>query len=48
MVNLWKNTQHGCLKNMNKKCNNCYHECHCNENLHADEYGICTCNECEC
>jgi len=33
---------------MSKKCNKCYHECHCDEELHADEYGVCTCDECEC
>ena len=31
-----------------KTCKNCYHECHCNDGLHADEYGLCTCEECKC
>ena len=31
-----------------KTCNNCYHECHCNQELHADEYGVCVCEECKC
>ena len=31
-----------------KTCKNCYHECHCNDPLHADEYGLCTCEECKC
>ena len=43
-----KNTQSGCLKNMNKNCSKCNHECHCSEELHADEYGVCTCENCEC
>ncbi len=25
----------------------CNHECHCDEDLHADEYGLCTCEECK-
>jgi hypothetical protein len=31
-------------------CTKCFHPCHCGEDneLHADEYGICTCEECEC
>ena len=35
---------------MNKICNKCNHPCHCGEenDLHADEYGVCTCEECEC
>ena len=30
-------------------CNTCFHPCHCGEekDLHADEYGICTCDECK-
>ena len=34
----------------NAECKHCFHECHCDEisiGLHADEYGICTCNKCE-
>ena len=30
------------------KCKKCYHDCHCNEELHADEYGLCTCEKCMC
>ena len=32
------------------ECKHCHHECHCDEisiGLHADEYGICTCERCE-
>jgi len=29
-------------------CKKCYHDCHCNGDLHADEYGICTCDDCKC
>ena len=31
-------------------CNECHHPCHCGEdnNLHADEYGVCTCEGCKC
>ena len=28
------------------ECTSCNHECHCDEDLHADEYGLCTCEEC--
>ena len=31
-----------------KTCKNCYHECHCDGDLHADEYGVCVCEECKC
>ena len=30
------------------KCKKCYHDCHCSEELHADEYGICVCDNCKC
>ena len=30
------------------KCSNCQHDCHCDGYLHANEYGICTCENCEC
>ena len=30
------------------KCKNCNCDCHCNGDLHADEYGVCTCETCEC
>jgi hypothetical protein len=30
------------------KCKNCNCDCHCNGDLHADVYGICTCDNCKC
>ena len=30
------------------KCEKCHHDCHCKEELHADIYGTCTCENCEC
>ena len=30
------------------KCKKCNHNCHCNGDLHADEYGICVCDNCQC
>ena len=30
------------------KCKDCHHNCHCNGDLHADEYGTCTCGNCKC
>ena len=35
---------------LNKFCDECYHPCHCGEdnNMHADEYGVCTCEGCKC
>ena len=33
---------------MTKKCKDCHHKCHCDGDLHADEYGVCTCDNCEC
>ena len=30
------------------KCKNCHCNCHCNEDLHADDYGVCTCDNCKC
>jgi hypothetical protein len=30
------------------KCKKCHHNCHCDGDLHADEYGTCTCDNCEC
>ena len=30
------------------ECKKCHHDCHCNDGLHADEYGTCTCEKCEC
>jgi hypothetical protein len=31
-----------------KTCKECHHQCHCDGDLHADEYGVCTCGECKC
>jgi len=35
---------------MRSFCNKCYHPCHCGEEseIHSEEYGVCTCDECEC
>ena len=30
------------------KCKKCNHECHCVMELHADEYGLCGCEDCAC
>ena len=30
------------------ECKKCHHDCHCVMELHADEHGICTCEQCEC
>jgi len=30
------------------KCKNCHCDCHCSGDLHADEYGVCTCENCTC
>ena len=30
------------------KCKNCHCDCHCNGELHADVYGTCACENCEC
>jgi len=36
-------------KKMTKmKCKNCNCDCHCDGDLHADVYGVCTCDNCEC
>ena len=29
------------------ECTSCHHECHCDDGLHADKYGICTCDVCK-
>ena len=34
--------------NEDVKCSHCHHSCHCDGDLHADEYGVCTCVECNC
>jgi hypothetical protein len=38
------------VTNMKSFCKKCHHPCHCGEEkeLHADEYGVCTCEGCEC
>ena len=33
---------------MTNKCKNCNCNCHCDGDLHADVYGVCTCENCEC
>jgi hypothetical protein len=33
---------------MATECKKCCHECHCDGDLHADEYGTCACDNCEC
>ena len=30
------------------KCKNCNCNCHCDGDLHADDYGVCTCDNCKC
>jgi|TARA_X000001382_G_C3117423_1_gene162030 hypothetical protein len=30
------------------ECKKCHHDCHCDGELHADEYGLCACEDCEC
>jgi len=30
------------------ECKKCYHPCHCDGDLHADAYGTCACEKCEC
>ena len=30
------------------KCKNCNCDCHCDGELHADVYGVCTCDNCKC
>ncbi len=29
-------------------CGKCHHACHCEDGLHADEYGLCVCDNCQC
>jgi hypothetical protein len=35
-------------KSKKRKCQKCHHKCHCKDELHADEYGLCTCDNCKC
>ena len=30
------------------KCKKCHCDCHCSGDLHADDYCICTCDNCKC
>ena len=30
------------------KCKKCHHDCHCDGDLHSDEYGLCACEDCAC
>ena len=30
------------------KCKKCHHECHCDGDLHADDFGPCGCDTCKC
>ncbi len=30
------------------RCKKCNCKCHCNEELHADVYGLCPCDDCVC
>ena len=36
------------MKDDKNKCSSCHHDCHCEGDLHADEYGVCTCEDCKC
>ena len=38
----------GNLVQKSPKCKQCHHDCHCKEELHSDEYGLCTCDDCKC
>ncbi len=31
-----------------KTCKKCGCTCHCKDELHADDYGVCTCDDCRC
>ena len=30
------------------KCQNCKHDCHCQNNSHKDDVGVCKCSDCKC
>ena len=36
------------MKDDKNKCSSCHHDCHCDGDLHSDEYGVCTCEDCKC
>jgi hypothetical protein len=36
------------IKTNMAKCKKCNHDCHCVMELHSDEYGVCTCEHCDC
>ena len=46
----WIRKNESLLKNMSDKakCKNCFCKCHCKDELHTDDYGVCTCNKCKC
>ena len=33
---------------MTNRCKKCNCKCHCSKELHADVYGMCTCEKCTC
>ena len=33
---------------MTNRCEECNCKCHCGQKLHADVYGVCTCEKCNC
>ena len=35
-------------KRKKRKCKDCHCNCHCSGDLHVDEYGVCTCDNCKC
>ena len=35
-------------KRKKRKCKDCHCKCHCKDDLHADDYGVCTCDNCKC
>ena len=35
-------------KTKKRKCKDCHCKCHCKDELHADDYGVCTCDNCKC
>ena len=43
-----QNVGHTRIMSRKEKCKQCHHDCHCKEELHSDEYGLCACEECKC